>query len=300
MIACDICIDRSPPKMCSTWWQTMEARAATARRWPSRCSPTSRLGSDRDRSAPPWSVEPAHAVEGAVDGVDGGGGIAVAAVVSGRIGSPGWAPVAVVISGPVRTSSDTSSCSRRGRSSAPSPAPACKVGSRSRCCGRAVRRSGACSRSRYSARPERIDAANRLSVCDEPQATRAAPANASGKRMPVAATFEPSECCRRYLESIVREDVTLKHADDRTVGGRSDEASGCLPGMRGAEHESSRTLVHHPPSVHDVRSLALVAGVCAAPGELGHRGGVASRMAFGTFGPSVGDQLVPSWRSQVF
>ena len=126
IIAGDICVDRSPPKVCSTWWQTMGTSAATARRWPSRCSPTSRLGSDRDRSASRWSVEPPHAVEGAVSGVNGRW--RHRAVVYGRIGSPGWAAVALVLSAPVGTSSDRSSCSRRGRSSAPSPAPARRVG----------------------------------------------------------------------------------------------------------------------------------------------------------------------------
>ena len=66
-------------------------------------------------------------------------------------------------------------------------------------------------------------------------------------------------------ESIVREDVALKQADDRTVEVGATEASGCRSRTRGAQHESSRTLVHHPPSVYDVRSLALTSPGVQSP-----------------------------------
>jgi hypothetical protein len=59
-------------------------------------------------------------------------------------------------------------------------------------------------------------------------------------------------------------------------------------------------VAHHRPSVCDVRSLALTFAGCVQPLRTRDtRAGVASRMAFGTFDSSAGDQFVPLWRSQV-
>ena len=171
----------------------------------------------------------------------------------------------------------------------------------SRCCGRAVRRSGACSRSPHSARPERIDAGKPARRLRRPRRVvpRRQTRRASAYRW--RATFEPSEWRRRYLESIVREDVALKQADDRTVGGRSDRGERMRSRRRGAQHESSRTLVHSSA----IRLTTFAAWRSRSPDVCNPRrtrdtvAGVASRMAFGTFGPSACDQLVPSWRLQI-
>ena len=167
MIAGDICVDRSPPNGVRLGGRRGERVQRRPEDGPSRCSPTSRLGSDRDRSASRWSVEPPDAVEGAVSGVDGRwkappSSMAVSVAL-------GWAAVALVLSG-----------------------------ARAHTVGHVI--------------------------------------------------LQPSEWHRRYLESIVRVDVALKQADDRTVEVRATEASGCRSRTRGARHESSRTsrIIGHP------------------------------------------------------